>query len=166
MKKTFAAALIGVILSLLLLGVPVFAASKSEVRPSISCSPSVLPLDKKANVIILGSGFQPGQEVLILFHDALGVLTALPEPAVANERGSWATVWEMSDYVGKKIITDGVYSIMAADAKYNVLATTTAGFVDVSKDAKDWPDWAKAAGLKKPEGKPKEGKEEKKKKGN
>ncbi len=142
-----------------------FAAGQAAApRPTISVSSPVMVLDKNAKLVILGSGYRPGQEVTVLFQDALGVLTNVPETAVANERGSWAMVWEMKDYVDKKIIGDGVYAIMAADAKYNIFATTAVGFIDASKDPKDQPAWAKAADVKKPEGKKTEEDKEKKKK--
>ncbi len=164
MKKMSLIALVGLVFYLSTSLIPVYAAPAAAVRPTISVSPSVIALEKNAKLVIMGSGYRPGQEVLILFHDALGVLTALPDAAVANDRGSWAAVWDMADYVGRKIVTDGVYAIMSADAKYNVIATTTAGFVDVSKDLKDWPDWATAAGIKKPEAKQTEGKQKEGKK--
>ncbi len=149
MKATFLKSLAVVVLSLALSFSSAFAAPAAAPRPTIAVASPVMVLDKNAKLIIMGSGFRPGQEVVILFHDALGVLTNVPEAVVANDRGSWATVWDMKDYVGKNIVTDGVYAIMAADAKYNVFASTPVAFIDAGKDPKDQPDWAKAADVKK-----------------
>ncbi len=172
MKGIFLKSLAIVVVSLALSFGSAYAGPAAALRPTISVSSPIVVLDKNAKLIIMGSGYRPGQEVVVLFHDAFGVLTNVPENAVANDRGSWAMVWDMNDYVSKNIITGGVYAIMAADAKYNVFASTAVGFIDASKDPKDWPDWAKAADVKKPEVKPKESgkqkdekkKEEKKKK--
>ncbi len=149
MKGTFFKSFAVLALSLVLPFGSAYAGPAAAPRPTITVSSPVMVLDKNAKLIIMGSGYRPGQEVVILFHDALGVLTNVPETVVANDRGSWATVWDMKDYVSKKIIADGVYAIMAADAKYNVFASTPVAFIDASKDPKDQPDWAKAADIKK-----------------
>lgn len=141
-----------------------YAGPAAALRPTITVSSPIMVLDKSSKLIIMGSGYRPGQEVMVLFHDTLGVLTNVPETVVANDRGSWATVWDLKDYVDKKIITDGVYAIMAADSKYNIFASTAVGFIDASKDPKDQPAWAKAADIKKPEAKKKEEKKDESKK--
>jgi hypothetical protein len=118
-------------------------------RPIVAVSPFVVPLDKKTKLVIMGSGYSPGQELRILCEDAFGVIMALEvESVVANERGSWAVVWTLGRYARKKVVTEGVYAIMAADTDYNILATTPVGLVNATKDPKQWPDWAKAAKIK------------------
>jgi hypothetical protein len=115
--------------------------------PKVVVSPVAAPIDKKASIVIMGSGFQPGQEIAVLFEDNYGALGVLDE-VKANERGSWATVWKLGRYTRRGIIKEGAFAIMAADMDYNVLASCPVGFVNVKKDPKEWPDWAKAAGVR------------------
>lgn len=115
--------------------------------PTVAVSPSVAPIDKKANIIIMGSGFEPDQEISILFQDAYGALSVVKE-VKANTRGSWASVWTLGRHTRRGIIKNGVYSIMAADSEYNVLATAPVGFVKPTGDPKKWPKWATAAKIK------------------
>lgn len=147
MKTKYFAGLMGFIF-LMAMGSDTVLAGDTEVGPVISVSPAVAPLDRNAKVVVMGSGFTPGKEVLIVFEDRLGVPTALPMAGVPNERGSWAVVWTLGRYARKKIVTEGVYSIMAADMDYNALTSTPLAFVDATNDPKKWPEWAKAAKIK------------------
>jgi hypothetical protein len=91
-----------------------------------------VPLDKKGQVTIMGSGFQPSQELRLLFKTVDGVMTNIgprlePQP-VANERGAWATVWDYGRLVSKKLVKEGVYAILVTDADYNILASAPISF--------------------------------------
>jgi hypothetical protein len=123
------------------------AQAQSVADPNVVVIPGAAAIDKKSKVTIMGSGFQPGQEISILFQDQYGALSVIKE-AKANSRGSWATVWTLGRYTRRGIIKDGVYAIMAADNEYNVLASAPVGFVKPTGDKKKWPDWAKAAKIR------------------
>jgi hypothetical protein len=148
MKTRYFAGLMGFVFLVTMAMGPVLAAEHGQIGPKVSVSPSVAPLDRKSKIVIMGSGFNPGQEVFIVLEDSLGVLTGLDVVAVPNERGCWAVVWSMGRYARKKIVGEGVYSIMAADADYNVLGSAPLALADPTKDPKEWPAWAKAAGIK------------------
>ena len=104
----------------------------SGLAPRVISEPWVVPLDKKGKVTIMGSGFQTGQELRLLFKTADGVMTNIgprlePQP-VANERGAWATVWSYGRVVKKKLIKEGVYAILVTDTDYNILASAPLSF--------------------------------------
>ncbi len=148
MKMKHIAAAMGFIF-LLTMGVgAVRAGDVTQSGPTMAVSPSVAPLDRKTNIVIMGSGFPQGQEIFILTEDSLGLLTGLDIVAVPNERGCFAEVWALDQYAARKIITAGVHSIMAAEKDYKVLASAPLALVDMTKDPGKWPEWAKAAGIK------------------
>jgi hypothetical protein len=130
------------------------AQMNAPVGPTLMVNPVAAPIDRKAKVVIMGSGFEPGQEISVLFEDNYGALSVLAE-VKANERGSWATAWTLGRYTRRGIIEDGVYAIMAADQDYNTLASCPVGFVKATGDPEKWPKWGKAAGIKAKKKKPK-----------
>lgn len=130
----------------ILMGV-VVASADSGLRPNLTISPSIAPLNPATTLTIMGSGFPQGQEVLILFVDTLGVPTGLPIVPVSNEQGGWAVTWKLGEYVAEKKIVEGVLTVTASDTEYNTLASAPVGLVDNTKNPKKWPDWATAAGI-------------------
>ncbi len=124
-------------------------AGKSELAPTVVVATPILKLDKKAQVVIMGAGFEPGQEVRLLFTTMDGVRADInyaldPEP-VANEIGNWATAWTDSGrYISKKLIKEGVHTITVTDGEYNFLAYAAVAFYDAEKPEEEWPGWAKA----------------------
>ncbi|MFH1934113.1 MAG: hypothetical protein ABIN18_21385 [Pseudomonadota bacterium] len=104
----------------------------SGPAPKVISESWLVPLDKKGKVTIMGSGFQTGQELRLLFKTADGVMTNIgprlePKP-VANERGAWATVWSYGRLVSKKLVKEGVYAILVTDTDYNILASAPLSF--------------------------------------
>jgi hypothetical protein len=150
MKKGKTRCFAGLLALVFVLGVCLTAAMAQPAGgsgPSLVASPAAVAIDRKAQIVVMGSGFEPGQEISVLFEDNYGALGVLDE-VKANERGSWAMVWTLGRYTRRGIIKEGAFAIMAADSDYNVLASCPVGFVDAKKDPKEWPDWAKAAGVK------------------
>ncbi len=97
-------------------------------------------LAKETKVKLKGTGFKPGDVVMILFYDSndvpLDVGWALkPEPK-ADANGAWATTWNAKRYIQKKMIKAGEYKIAAADADYNELDSKTIKFVGKFKKKK------------------------------
>lgn len=121
--------------------------------PSVIVSPIVAPLDKNTQIVITGSGFDPGQELVIGFEDEYGASAEIKEVKV-NERGSWATAWTLGRYTRRGILKDGVYPIIVMDKDLNIIKTAPVAFIKPTGDPKKWPDWAKAAKIK-PKGKKK-----------
>jgi hypothetical protein len=106
--------------------------SESRYNYAMVTEPVVVPLDEKGKAIFMGSGFQPGQEVRLLFKTPDGVVAdigyALDPQPVANDRGAWSTEWSYGRFVQKKLVSEGVYAVEVADTNYNVLATAPVYF--------------------------------------
>jgi hypothetical protein len=100
-------------------------AAQSELGPRVVVATPMVKMSKKTEVIIMGVGFEPGQEVRLLFTTTDGVCAdieyALKPKPVANEAGTWFTTWSCSRYITKKIIKEGTYSITVTDRDYNFL---------------------------------------------
>ena len=113
------------IMMVLSLGAHVDAASdQRSPAPLISASPMV-KMSKDAEVTIEGTGFKPGEEIIILYTDPNGVAADIgyalkPEPK-ADDKGNWSTIWSCGRYVGKKLITEGLTTIIVTDGAYNML---------------------------------------------
>ena len=115
----------------LVFGFGVCATAESASAPIISATPMV-KMAKGAKVYIMGAGFEPGQEVRILYTDPNGATADLysylkPKP-VANKEGEWLTVWNCGRYISKKLIKEGVTTINAADNEYQSLAHDSIAF--------------------------------------
>jgi len=99
--------------------------AKSAVTPLISATSNV-KMEKNTKVLIEGSGFRPGQLIILVYTDPNGVLTnigyALKPTPVADSKGEWSTTWNCWRYIRKKIINEGVSSIIATDDEYNIIA--------------------------------------------
>jgi len=114
------------IIMVLGLGVHANAASgQSSPAPLISATPMV-KMTKDVKVTIVGTGFKPGEEIIILYTDPNGVVADIgyalkPEPK-ADNKGEWSTTWGCGRYIKKKLITEGVTSITVTDSDYNILA--------------------------------------------
>ena len=102
----------------------------------VAATPNVA-MDKKAEVVLMGTGFQPGSEITILITDADGVLTDIgselePEPK-ADETGTWGTTWNAGRYISKKLIKKGAYAIQVTDSDYNPIAVAPVNFYEKPK---------------------------------
>lgn len=122
-------------------------ASKSELSPTVMVATPIVMLDKEAVVVIMGSGFEPEQELCLLFTTMDGVRADVgqyldPEP-VANEIGAWATAWTPGRLITKKVIGVGVYTITVTDGEYNALASAPVAFYDATKPPEELLGWAK-----------------------
>ena len=137
----------------------VFAAgcAQSESEPAVESSggenvivtPSVVPLDSKSQVVIMGSGFQPGQSISILINDKFGNLSNMtndldPE-LVISEDGCWVSTWSLGRYASRGMMIEGVYSVRVQDESLAILASAPVAFVDAEKPRDQWPTWAQAA---------------------
>ena len=141
-----------VLLGVLVLAVVCFVAftvPAAAEGPTVVMDPSpVLKLDKKTKVTIMGSGFEPGQEIRLVVTQSDGSLSDIadglePEPK-ANEFGVWATAWTVGSFSHKRIAKPGAQVLQVCDPEYNVIATVPFGYYDAKKPYKDWPAWAQA----------------------
>ncbi len=108
--------------------------------PILATGTPLVKMSKKSKVVIMGSGFKPGQEVRILFTTPDGLQSdigyALKPIPKADKTGSWATTWSAGRYVGRKLIKGGAYKILATDADYNPIAHTPVFFQAAKKKGK------------------------------
>ena len=134
----------------------VMPAEESKPAPTVVILPSaVISLDEDSEVAIMGSGFEPGQEMRILISSLVGKTrpTTLsdireqldPAVIVADEYGVWGTRWTIGRYSKSRTATTETYVLQATDTNYNVLATTPFGFYDPEDPYEEWPSWAQAA---------------------
>jgi len=105
---------------------------KATLAPTVVVATPNVALDKKASVVVMGTGFKPGQEITLLFRDVNGVLSDIrsvlkPEPKV-DDTGTWVTTWNASRYVSKKLIKEGAVVIQVADSEYKTLAVGLVNF--------------------------------------
>ncbi|MDF1590947.1 MAG: hypothetical protein P1P89_05470 [Desulfobacterales bacterium] len=119
------------------------AEDQGDLEPVVVVATPNVAMDKKSEVILMGTGFDPGSEIIILITDADGVLTDIgselePEPK-ADATGTWGTTWNAGRYISKKLIKKGAYAIQVTDSDYNPIAITPVNFYEKPKkdDKKD-----------------------------
>ena len=103
--------------------------------PSVAVYPAVAQLHASTAVVLLGSGFEPGEEVTVLLGDTLGVLTDLGSssgflnPAVvADESGNFASKFQVGRM--ERVSSEQAWSITVMDADATeVLATAPMAFL-------------------------------------
>lgn len=108
--------------------------------PVVMMGTPLVKADKKAKVVIMGSGFKPGQEVTVLITSPEGLQTdigyALKPAPKADETGTWATTWSAGRFVSKKIVPAGACKITVTDEEYNPIAHSVVFFEKAAKKEK------------------------------
>ncbi len=106
--------------------------------PTVVVATPAVKLEKDAKVTLIGTGFQPGQEIHILFKSDDGVLTdigeALKPKPVPNKLGAWVTVWTCGAYL--KNVKAGAYTFTVTTPDYDFLAHTPVAFYTEPKPEK------------------------------
>lgn len=122
--------------------------------PGVTVYPAVQALGEDAEFVLVGSGFEPDQELRFLVtteQEGLEAVSDLtydsdPEP-VANSEGAFVTSWSaMGRLADKGVITEGVYSVVIADTENKPLATVAVAFYDSEKSEEEQPAWATVGG--------------------
>ncbi|MFC2059654.1 hypothetical protein ACFLTZ_00995 [Chloroflexota bacterium] len=131
---------------------PPVAEEAVKSAPTVAINPAVAPLDRKAKMVIIGSNFEPGQQIGIVVsaqgqtRSIIGKLCK-PEP-VPDETGAWITVWTVDRYIrmlGKMADNkgEGIYTLQVIDADQNLLASTPFAFANIAKKpVEEWAAWA------------------------
>ena len=108
--------------------------------PMVMVANPYVKMDGKATVTLVGTGFEPGQEVSLLFATVDGVQTdigyALKPAPKANKIGSWVTTWSCGRFIKKKLITKGAYKITVTDSDYNAIGHAPVAFYAEKKAKK------------------------------
>lgn len=125
--KKITASLIAVFFVFALMGMLAACASRSGGMASgASVEAPQAKMSNKAEVVIKGKGFKPGQEINIVLITTDGVRTdigyALKPAPKSDDAGSWTTTWSAGRFVSKKLVKKGANKIMIFDADYNQLA--------------------------------------------
>ena len=121
------------------------ASSHGKPAPTVVVGEPVLELSGEVKVVIMGAGFEPGQEIHLIAtirgaRSDIGFLLD-PEPVV-NETGAWITAWGPESYASRKMLTEGAVTIEVTDADYVTIANGVVAFYDPSKPQEEWPSWA------------------------
>lgn len=108
-----------------------------DVGPVLALGTPLVKYEKKVSVVIMGSGFKPGEELSMLIVDDSGLQTdigyALKPIPKADATGTWATTWNAGDFVSKKVFKPGPCKITVTDADYNPIAHTVVFFQKAEK---------------------------------
>ena len=104
--------------------------------PSVVVYPAVAELHSSTALVLLGSGFEPGEQVTLLLGDALGVQTDLTSsegfldpPVVADESGNFASKFQVGRM--ERVSSEQAWSITVMNAEATeVLDTAPLAFCD------------------------------------
>ena len=156
MKKLLSVLVAVIIITGIVVGstsVAISAGDSNNPSPQLTVvNPVADGSNKKAWVGVIGSGFEPGQELRLLIIDSkVGVETNImsrvdPKELNANDQGAFEALWKGAGrYFTKGLMDAGVYQFMVTDADYNILATAPL-LVYQSKEADraKWPVVANA----------------------
>ncbi len=108
-----------------------------QPAPTVVVWPPVVKIHSKTDMAIMGSGFEPGQELYIVIPDMDGSTTNIVdviEPApegmgiMVDERGNFAVLWTIGRL--ERSTAEGVADLVVTDLSYNALASTPVGFAD------------------------------------
>ncbi len=109
----------------------------AEMGPTLAMGTPMVKMSKKSEVVIMGTGFKPGQKLVVLFTTPNGnqsdIGYALKPAPKADKTGSFASVWKAGRYVKKKFITGGAYKIEVTDTDFIPLAHSAVFFVKKKK---------------------------------
>jgi hypothetical protein len=112
---------------------------KAGPSPVVVVANPMVKITKDAKVVILGSGFKPGQEIRILFKPLDGVAADIgyalkPEP-VPNKLGAFVSTWTCGRHL-RKNIKPGAFSLVVTDMEFGYLAQTPVAFYAESASEK------------------------------
>ena len=112
----------------------------ADLGPMLSVGTPVVKMGNKATVVIMGTGFKPGQELFVLFSTSDGNASdigyALKPAPKADKSGSFASTWKAGRYVKKGFIKGGAYKIEVTDTDFNTLAHSVVFFAKGKKEKK------------------------------
>ena len=137
---------IAIVLSGVAIGVT-FAQTDNERSsiPSVTVFPAVAELHTNTSMVLLGSGFEPGEALTILLGDVLGVQTdlglssgLLNEPVVADDGGNFASKFQVGRMERVSAEQPWGITVMNEDAT-EVLATAPLAFCDPQGRARKAP---------------------------
>ena len=101
-------------------------AAASDVKPVLAVVTPLIKMSDCKAIIVMGSGYLPGQEIHLLFTTSDGQQSDIgyaikPNP-IPDKTGSWATTWNASHFVKKKLVSGGAYKLSVVDSDYRPIA--------------------------------------------
>ena len=133
MKRLLVVLVAVVVLATLVTGGGVLlAAEESQTDATVVVWPAVAMLDSDTPLVIMGSGFEPGQELYVTMQHANGstsnIVDGLDPMPVADEGGNFGTLFVFGRL--ERISAEGVFSLTVTDVNYNTLAIVPIGIAD------------------------------------
>jgi hypothetical protein len=135
-------------LVLFIVGLNVFAESNlpwdkeclaAGPQPMMMAATPVIKSSEISNVILMGTGFKPGEDIYLHIVTMDGqqadITYALKPTPKADKTGTWSTTWNAKDYVQTKLVTDGAYKITVTDIDLRLM-THTLIFFQLDSDQK------------------------------
>jgi len=127
---------IGILMALFFVVAITSVCLAGDLGPVVSMGTPLVKMagKKTAGVVIMGTGFKPGQEINVLFVTPDGLQSdigyALKPTPKPDKTGSWSTTWSAGRYVARKLVNPkgGAYKIVVSDAEYNPIAHTAVYF--------------------------------------
>jgi hypothetical protein len=114
--------------------------AKREPGPTVVIGTPMVEMSKNARVVIMGTGFDPGQKVRIFFTTTDGVRAdvgyALDGKPVANDIGAWVVTWKCGRLIQRKLVTEGAYTITVTEPDSTFLAHAPVTFYAKEKPKK------------------------------
>ena len=119
--------------------VGVRADSHTGGKQSVAVFPPVAELGAATNLVIAGTGYEPGKELRFLLGDVLGNQSDITLNLVANtstdndsiaadSSGNFAASFNMGRF--ERVMYESAWGIAVVDLEYNTLATTPLVFCD------------------------------------
>ena len=133
MKRLLVVLVAVVVLATLVTGGGILlAAEESQADATVVVWPAVVKLHSDTPMVIMGSGFEPGQELYLLLQHANGstsnIVDGLAPMPVADDGGNFGTLF-LFDRL-ERISAEGVFSLTVTDVNYNTLAIVPIGIAD------------------------------------
>ena len=104
---------------------------QTQPGPAIVVANPMIKITMDAKVVIIGSGFKPGQEIRILFKPLDGIFGdigyALKPDPVPNKVGAFVTTWTCGRHLNKNI-KESAYNLTVTTMEYEFLAQTPKAF--------------------------------------
>ncbi len=110
---------------------------RSVLAPTLTVATPVATLSKGLSVTLLGAGYKPDEDIVVLFTDAEGMQTninsALEPAPKPGKSGCWSSTWTVDDFVKAKVVTAGVFTLTVTDKGYKPLAQAAIAFKEAPK---------------------------------
>jgi hypothetical protein len=101
-------------------------------QPFIMAATPVIKSSEISSVLLMGTGFKPGEEIYLHFVTPDGqqadITYALKPAPTPDKTGTWSTTWNAKDYVATKLVTDGAYKITVTDSDLRLITHTVVFF--------------------------------------